>query len=278
MKVRHALLLAFECSFVVLQSANAHAALLPGSSNNTVVRQQASSTISSNEASMILLLRYIQGAEATFWSTTGAGRFGTLQELYLARLIDVKVRTGVNDGYRFVLSVSNPTGAPSTFEVTARPAIYMETGVRTFAINQTGALRVSYEQNPAQVQLQLVTDECGTVICTEASARLALRTIHSAEATFQATVGNGKYGTLQELSQNNLISQSLATGILEGYTFRIRVDDGSKNEPASFESTATPLKFPRTGGLSFYVDETGILRGAIKYGVEADSSDNPICG
>ena len=129
MKVRHALLLAFEFSFVVVQSANAHAALLPGSSNNTVVRQQASSTISSNEASMILLLRYIQGAEATFWSTTGAGRFGTLQELYLARLIDVKVRTGVKDGYRFVLSVSNPTNTlriPHSAAFSRRPGLRID--------------------------------------------------------------------------------------------------------------------------------------------------------
>jgi hypothetical protein len=238
---------------------------------------QASNSISSNEASMVLVLRYILSVEWTFQATTGAGRFGTLQELYLARLIDVKIRTGVNDGYRFVLSVSNPTGSFSTFEVIARPVGYMESGVRTFAINNMGELRVSYLQNPSPAQMQLVTDECASVACTEALARSALRSIHSAEATFQATVGLGRFGTLQELVQNNFISGSLATGMLNGYHFRIRVDDGSPTELPSFEATATPSRFPRTGALSFYIDEMGILRGGYKYGLEADANDDPIC-
>lgn len=278
MKVRLTLLFLPLLLVVNFQTATAQAASSRTSCRAKAVAQQANNSISSNESSMILLLRYIHAAEATFQATTGAGHYGTLQELYLARFIDVKIRSGVNDGYRFVLSVSNPAGAPSTFEVIARPVSYMESGVRTFAIDQTGALQESYEQSPLPAQLQLVTDECGSVICTEANARSVLRTIHSAEATFQSTVGAGRYGTLQELAQNNLISESLAAGSLNGYSFRIRVDDGSKNEPASFEAIATPLRFPRTGVLSFYMDETGILRGGNKNGLEADPGDDPICG
>ena len=238
---------------------------------------QPGNSISSNEASMLLLLRYIGSAEATFQATRGNGRFGTLQELYRARLIDVKIRTGVNDGYQFVLTVSNPTVTPSTFEVIARPSIYMETGVRTFAINNVGEIRVSYEQNPTPAQFHLFTDECESVFCTEAHARVTLLSIHSAEATFQATTGAGRFGTLEELIQQQLVSPSLATGTLNGYSFRIRVHDDSKNELASFESTATPLKYYRTGIFSFFVDETGILRGGNRYGIEADASDDPIC-
>ena len=238
---------------------------------------QAGNSISSNEASMLFLLRYILSVEWTFHATTGNGRFGTLQELYRARLIDVKIRTGINDGYQFVLTVSNPTVTPPTFEVIARPAIYVETGVRTFTINNVGEIRVSYVQNPTQAQFHLLTDECESVFCTEAYARLTLRSIHSAEATFQATTGAGRFGTLEELIQQQLVSPSLATGILNGYSFRIRVHDGSKNALASFESTATPFKYYRTGIFSFFVDETGILRGGNKYGLEADANDDPIC-
>jgi len=239
---------------------------------------QASNSISSNEASMLLLLRYILRAEATFQATRGAGRYGTLQELYLARLINVRERTGVNDGYRYFLSVSNPAVLPSTFEVIARPVSYMETGVRTFEINHFGELRESYFLNPSPEQMQLVTDECVSMVCNEALARSALRTIHSAEMTFQATVGLGRFGTFEELVENNLISTSLAAGVLNGYYFRIRVDDGSPTELPSFEATATPSRFPRTGLLSFYMDEMGILRGGYKNGIEANESDEPFCG
>src|SRR5688572_3033265 len=43
----------------------------------------------------------------------------------------------------------------------------------------------------------------------------AVRTVHmlfGAEATYQATAGNGSYGTLEELMKQNLISQVLADG------------------------------------------------------------------
>ena len=239
---------------------------------------ETSSSISSNENSMLLLIRYIHAAEATFQSTTGAGRYGTLRELYLDRLIDVRAQVGVSDGYRFMLTVSNPAGGPSTFELVARPRTFMLTGVRTFSINQAGELRVSYMLNALPSQMHLVTDECGSVNCTEGFARAALRMINAAEATYQSTAGNGQFGTLEELAQANLIPTSLATGRVNGYSFFIRVEAGSPTEPASFEARANPLKFPVTGILSYYIDEMGILRGGNKNGLDANSKDDPFCG
>lgn len=278
MKFRFAYLLLPLFFVVNLQILTAQTATARAKSRENAITQEAGDDISSNETSMMLLLRYIHAAEATFQATTGAGRFGTLQELYLAKLIDVRVRTGINDGYSFGLSVSNPVGAPSNFEVIAKPVVYMETGVRTFSIKQDGALRVSYLQNPSPAQMRLVANECTSVICTEANAHSILRMIHSAEATYQATVGSGRYGTLQELAQSGLISESLAAGSLNGYSFIVHIDDGSMTEPPSFEARATPLRFPRTGRVSYYLDETGILRGGYKNGQEADVGDDPICG
>ncbi len=251
-----------------------HAASLPLSSSEP----QVNGLISTNEASILLLLRYLHAAEATYMATAGNGRFGTLQELYLARLIDAKERTGFMFGYHYVLSVSNPTGLVSTFEVSAKPVTYMETGVRSFLLNHAAELRVSYLQNPSLSQFHLVTNECESTFCTEARARSILRNIHSAEATYQATAGNGSYGTLQQLIQQSLITASLASGILDGYEFRIRIDNGGRNEAPTFAATATPMRFPRTGAFSYYIDETGVLRGANKYGLEAEPSDQPICG
>lgn len=277
MKLRLSLLLLLLGAVVAIKPSIARAGSDRAVSPVKVNAPQASNSISSNEASMLLLLHYIHAAEATYQATTGNGRFGTLQELYLARLIDVKIRTGVNDGYQFVLNVSNPNITPPSFEVLASPAGYLQTGVRTFSINQTGEIRESYEQNPSPAQFQLLKDECGSVICTEAHARFALRIIHSAEATFLATTGAGRYGTLQELFEQQLISTSLASGTLNGYSISIRVIGGAKNEPPSFKATATPLKYVRTGIFSYYIDESGILRGGNKNGLNADPSDDPVC-
>jgi hypothetical protein len=247
------------------------------SEQRSLVVTQASSNISSNEAAAMLTLRYLSAAEATFNATVGNGRYGTLQELYGARLIDAKLRTGFSEGYRFSITVLHSSRTPSTFEATARPVTYMETGVRTLSVNELGTMLVSYVPSPQPAQMQLMTDECGSVICTEAFARTLLRLIHSAEATFQATQGNGRYATIMELADQNLIPASLAGGRLNGYVFLIRVQNGGMNEPPSFDVTATPVKYFRTGVFSYYIDETGILRGANKDGREADVSDDAYC-
>src|SRR5438477_16198 len=46
----------------------------------------------------------------------------------------------------------------------------------------------------------------------EGSAQQTLRTIHSSEATYQATFGNGNFGTMAELRTGNLIDSVLAVG------------------------------------------------------------------
>ena len=46
-----------------------------------------------------------------------------------------------------------------------------------------------------------------------------MRTIHSAEIVYQATAGAGKYGTLVNLSGQNMFDSVLATGTKSGYSF-----------------------------------------------------------
>ena len=64
----------------------------------------------------------------------------------------------------------------------------------------------------------------------EGSAQASLRTIHSAESTFQSTIGNGNYGPSVALvppdASANLLGQSLVdpvlgTGVKSGYNFTI---------------------------------------------------------
>src|SRR3954463_2022774 len=56
----------------------------------------------------------------------------------------------------------------------------------------------------------------------EGSAQSSLRTVHSAQATYQATTGNGAFsGTLSGLQTVNLIDPVLGTGSKSGYNFTL---------------------------------------------------------
>src|SRR5688572_6572083 len=89
----------------------------------------------------------------------------------------------------------------------------------------------------------------------EGSAVSSLRTLHGAQATFQATTGNGNYaGTgvaaadkagLAELgnANNSLIDGTLAAGAKSGYDFNGNNFDfvtGATPTPASFAFVAMP--------------------------------------
>ena len=115
----------------------------------------------------------------------------------------------------------------------------------------------------------------------EGSAISSMRTLVSAEATYQATVGAGSYGTLEELVAAGLVDDKLGKGVKNGYRFEIRVKPArSKSEWASFEAVAVPVKYGSsgagTGKRSFYVDESGVLRAGDKGGIEASSLDPPV--
>ena len=110
----------------------------------------------------------------------------------------------------------------------------------------------------------------------EAWAIRIVRTLHSAQATYQATVGNGNYGTLQELGKEKLISPILADGHGYGYLFRIRREKFSPESPASFEIAAIPRKYGHTGRRSFYINETGVIVAADRKGGEAHAADDPL--
>ncbi|HEV2715941.1 MAG TPA: prepilin-type N-terminal cleavage/methylation domain-containing protein, partial [Terriglobales bacterium] len=99
----------------------------------------------------------------------------------------------------------------------------------------------------------------------EGSAQSSLRTIHSSEATYQATAGQGNFGTLAQLQAGNLIDAVLGSSSKSGYTFAINptplVVGGAA---ASFEATAipaVPAGVSQSGTRKFCVTETGVMAG-----------------
>ncbi|HWN09219.1 MAG TPA: DUF3352 domain-containing protein [Pyrinomonadaceae bacterium] len=105
-------------------------------------------------------------------------------------------------------------------------------------------------------------------VSNESVGRSLLRTVYAAEATFQSTQDDGRYGTLEELKAAGLLEHGLPQS--GAYKIELRVS-GNK-----FEATAVPVEYGKTGFLSFFIDESGILRGGDKAGGSATVADNPI--
>jgi hypothetical protein len=129
---------------------------------------------------------------------------------------------------------------------------------------------------PAQTQVRRLTarQQRNLIKYNEAGTIATLRTLFSAEATYQSTTGNGDYGTLEELARENLIDPVLAEGHRYGYFFRIRREKSSPESRSSLEIVAVPQSYRRTGRRSFYISETGVIHAADKHGAEANPKDD----
>lgn len=104
----------------------------------------------------------------------------------------------------------------------------------------------------------------------------SLRTIHAAQATYNATAGSGNYGTFQNLEKASLINSVLATGSIYGYRYQMVTVAGTGTMQAKFYVSAHPNRYRKTGRKSFYIDESGTLRGADKGGAAATIADPEI--
>lgn len=101
----------------------------------------------------------------------------------------------------------------------------------------------------------------------EGAAIGSLRAIAAAQNEYQATVGDGEFGTLEELAGAELLDPQLASGVKRGYRFEVEVYE------SSYGVTASPLEYSDTGTRSFYTSETGVIRAADKHGRAADEND-----
>ncbi len=106
----------------------------------------------------------------------------------------------------------------------------------------------------------------------EVSAIAGLRNIRSAEVNYMSTAGSGKFGTLKQLIEAQMLDASFGD-VKNGYKYEVRLKSPD-NE--SYEALATPSEYGFKGNRSFYMADDGILRGADKKGEEANSADPSI--
>ena len=94
----------------------------------------------------------------------------------------------------------------------------------------------------------------------ETAALSDLKTLESAEATFQLTKGHGTFGSLSDLGAEGIIDSNFASGKKEGYTFTADPVTAD-NAPPGYDATAKPLSTGKfgTGNRSFGVNETNVI-------------------
>jgi len=102
----------------------------------------------------------------------------------------------------------------------------------------------------------------------EGSAQSSLRTVHSAQATYQATTGNGGFAAdLAALDTVDLVDPVLATGTKSGYLFTFpAVVAPAAGVLAQFCAQADPQTksgASQTGTRVFGIAEDGVMRGMV---------------
>jgi type IV pilus assembly protein PilA len=99
----------------------------------------------------------------------------------------------------------------------------------------------------------------------EASAQAGLRTLTSAEASYQATTGAGTYGTLAQLGTANLIDASLAASTAtakSGYFYVMTPLAAGTGTPATYIGGNYPSGasgITQTGTRRFITDAAGVI-------------------
>ena len=115
----------------------------------------------------------------------------------------------------------------------------------------------------------------------EGSAQSSLRTIHSSQATYQATAGNGAYASsMGALGTQNLIDNVLSAAVdsthaKSGYYFNI-IDQSGTGGTAQFGAYAFPAVttgVSQTGTRVFGVTQVGVMRGGTTLAIPAVNAD-----
>ena len=166
------------------------------------------------------------------------------------------VNSITNDALRDFLSRLSPTAEPVTY-----------------AISNEGLGPLHELHIPKNLVLLMIAGiSHGTnqppLARNEAIAQSALRMVVSGQATYQATKGDGNYGTLDQLVEQSLVPKDFLHQY--GYKMELTVV-GSK-----FEASAVPIEYGKSGKMSYFIDETGVLRGADHGGGAASVADKPV--
>jgi len=112
---------------------------------------------------------------------------------------------------------------------------------------------------------QIVSQKLAAMRGNESTAQWKLRMLADAQSAYKQS--QGRYGTHEELIAAGHLNDEYGSLEMSGYVIKFSVS-GDK-----FEATATPTGYPKEGRRSFYIDQTGTLRGGDTGGKPASASD-----
>jgi hypothetical protein len=110
----------------------------------------------------------------------------------------------------------------------------------------------------------LVGEKLSTIRGNEYRAQHLMRMIDAAQNGHK--MSKGRYGTLEELNTVEAVAEEFGATVVDGYEIKLSVSGDT------FAATATPTGYPKLGRRSFYIDQTGSLRGADTGGKPASES------
>ena len=108
----------------------------------------------------------------------------------------------------------------------------------------------------------------GSPEMNEMIAISVLHLIANGEENYKKTAGNGSYGSIDELVEHKLLGKEM----LDKYGYRFVISTNSHG----FEAVATPMEYGKSGKRSFFIDQTGVVRGDDKGGGPATVADKPV--
>jgi hypothetical protein len=110
----------------------------------------------------------------------------------------------------------------------------------------------------------------GSPEMNEMIAMSGLQMIANSEKVHKDNEGKGSYGSLDDLVKQKLVQKEF----LEAYGYKFEVTALGDH----FEATATPVEYGKTGKRSFFVDQSGVVRGDDHGGGPANALDKPAQG
>ena len=106
------------------------------------------------------------------------------------------------------------------------------------------------------------------LVSNERRARSTLSWIATAEEQFRTGKGAGGYAALEQLVEEKLIPNEA----VENFGYKLEVTVTSNR----FEVTAVPIEYGKTGRMSYFVDESNVVRGGDHGGGPATIADRPV--
>ena len=184
---------------------------------------------------------------------------------------EIYVSPALMEGYQEQLSKQAGTMDPSIRDFLMK--LSPKSSAITYTLSQDGLGTIHELHLPKNLILAMVAGTSvamsamkpGSPAMDEAVALSALHMIAAGEEQYRLT--NDSYGSIDQLVEKKL----LGTDVLENYGYKFEVSTSAHG----FEAVAMPVEYGKTGKRSFFIDQSGVLRGDDHGGGPATVTDPP---